>query len=218
MYERLERSLRSYIARAGLRGVPVPALVALALAVVVMVGAALWRWWPQDAGAVPAQDSKQATTNVATSTAGGSIAVHVVGAIRTPGLYRLSAGSRVDDAVEAAGGALGSARLDLVNLARIVSDGEQVMVPSIDDVADQASPQNPVSGGSGSSGTAGVIDLNRADEAALDTLPGVGPATAARIVADREENGPFASVEDLARVSGIGPKKIEQLADLACVR
>jgi competence protein ComEA len=126
----------------------------------------------------------------------------------------------VADAVEAAGGLMPDAVAASVNLARTVTDGEQIVVPD----ADTASVSgNSASTGSGASANpakqgAEMVDLNTADESALDALPGIGPATAARIIADREANGPFASAEDLGRVSGIGPKKLEQLSGLVCVR
>ncbi|MBE0475549.1 MAG: ComEA family DNA-binding protein [Coriobacteriia bacterium] len=149
------------------------------------------------------------------------LVVHVVGAVAHPGVYRLPAGSRVADAVEAAGGALGNAAPDAVNFARLLSDGEQLALPTREEWG-SGKAQSVPGGGSGAAGApaaaAGVVDLNTADEAALDTLPGVGPATARRIVEDRAANGPFARPEDLMRVSGIGEKKYEALKDLVTVR
>jgi competence protein ComEA len=153
--------------------------------------------------------------------------VHVVGSVRHPGVYELDPGSRVIDAVDAAGGTLPDAILSAVNMARPVGDGEQILVPDEDDPAAVAA----AAGGGGTGGGAGAaalaaggaggqqaVDINSADAAALETLPGVGPSTAAKIIADRESNGPFASVDDLTRVSGIGPKKLEQIKPMACVR
>jgi competence protein ComEA len=143
----------------------------------------------------------------------GDVLVHVAGEVRVPGVYRLSEGDRVIDAVERAGGALRRADLDAVNLAAPVVDGAQVFIPG---QGDQASGGAPVTGSPPAGGVeAGQpVDLNRADAAALDLLPGVGPATAAAIVRHRDENGPFATVDDLLDVAGIGPAKLEALRDL----
>lgn len=134
-----------------------------------------------------------------------AIYVHVAGAVREPGLYRLEEGQRVDDAVRAAGGALDDADLDAVNLAAKLGDGDKVVVPTV----------GGDGGGEGEAG--GKVNLNTADAAALETLPGIGPALAERILAYREEHGGFRAVEDLLKVSGIGPRKFEALADLVAV-
>lgn len=151
------------------------------------------------------------------------VVVHVVGAIRSPGLVTLAPGDRVSDAVAAAGGGLPEADLARLNLASPVIDGMQIRVPPIDEGATDAPPlvQLPaVAGGSGAGqgqAVAGPIDLNAADEAGLQTLPGIGPALAARIVAWRAENGGFAAVDDLEAVPGIGPATLARLRDLVTV-
>jgi competence protein ComEA len=138
-----------------------------------------------------------------------TVTVHVVGEVRRPGVYELAGSSRVRDAVDAAGGLLGAAEQAAVNLARTVVDGEQIVVPR----QGEAAPGG--ASGSGSTSSApGKVDLNTASAEQLDTLPGIGPATAAKIVADRAANGPFRSVDDLMRVSGIGPAKFDSLKDL----
>jgi competence protein ComEA len=134
-----------------------------------------------------------------------ALLVHVVGAVREPGLYRLREGSRVADAVERAGGATPKADLALVNLAAPVADGTQVLVP--------ARTQAAGSGGGGD-GEAGPVHLNTATVEELDTLPGVGPVTAQKIVDFRQENGAFASVDELDAVPGIGPARLEELRKL----
>jgi competence protein ComEA len=151
--------------------------------------------------------------------------VHVVGAVRHPGLYEVDAEARVESAVAAAGGFLGNAAPEGVNLARKVADGEQIRIPTQDEVnrGVGAGPDAATgSAGSGSAASAGAshgpIELNSATAAQLDTLPGIGPATATKIIADREANGPFTSIEDLGRVAGIGPKKLEELKELVSVR
>ena len=216
--------------RWGVGAVIVLALGGLAVAVVVGVVR----------GSVATQSLTPAPVTVASASA--SLYVHVSGAVHAPGLYVLHPDARVVDAVAAAGGladdadaadvralhralhaafgkqlALPPLALALfaddadaagVNLARPVSDGEQLVVPRVGEAA-------PV----GPAGVAadGRVNLNTADQAALDTLPGVGPAIAGRIIEWRDANGRFASVDDLLSVSGIGPKMLESLRDLVTV-
>lgn len=139
--------------------------------------------------------------------AAGRLYVHVAGAVATPGLYALAPGSRVVDAVAAAGGFAADAERSSVNLARPVDDGEQLIVPTLG--ASAAGAVVPTGDGR--------IDLNTADVAALDTLPRIGEAMAQRIVDWREANGRFTSVEDLLAVAGIGEKMLEALRDLVTV-
>ena len=138
-----------------------------------------------------------------------SIFVHVDGEVATPGLIELPEGSRVNDAIQAAGGFTEEARHDAVNLARILTDGEQILVPSTAQADNDAGTTTTASSSPGT--TSGKVNINTADAATLDTLPGVGASTAAKIVADREANGPFKTIEELKRVSGIGDKKFAQL-------
>ncbi len=137
--------------------------------------------------------------------------VHVLGAVARPGVYRLTPGARVLDAIAAAGGLTAEAAPDGVNLARPVVDAEQLVVPRVGEVL-PAAPAGP-------SGVRadGRVDLNTADADALETLPGVGPATAERIIRWREANGGFRAVEDLLAISGIGARTLEALRDLVTV-
>lgn len=155
------------------------------------------------------------------------VVAHAAGAVVHPGVYRLAGGSRVDDLVRAAGGLAGDADARRLNLAAPVADGSRLYVPKVGEAEppevvgpDGAAP--PTTGAGGTSGAgpgspSGLIDLNRADEAALEELPGVGPATAAAIVTFREENGPFASIDELLDVPGIGEAKLEQIRPRATV-
>jgi len=143
----------------------------------------------------------------APASTGAAIFVHILGAVQQPGLYELSDGDRAVDAVAAAGGFLDTADQAQLNLARFVVDGEQIVVPVIG-----ATP--PATSGTTLSGK---INLNTADPADLDTLPGVGPAMADRIIQWRESSGPFTSVDDLLAVTGIGDKTLEALRDLVTV-
>lgn len=142
--------------------------------------------------------------------------VQVLGAVRNPGVYTLPSGSRVFQAVEAAGGFAPDADADAVSMAALAADGGRIVVPTRG-----ASSQGPPPAGSGGGGAepaaggpAAPVSLSTATPQELDTLPGIGPAIAARIVEYREKTGPFASVEDLEDVPGIGPALVERLRDL----
>lgn len=136
---------------------------------------------------------------------GSQIYVHVLGAVSTPGLYVLDDGARVADALLAAGGALDAADLRSVNLARLLSDGEQLRVAAVGDTPDAAS--DVATGGDDR------IDINTADSITLQQLPRIGPSLAQRIIDWRETNGPFGSVDDLLAVSGIGEKLFGGIRD-----
>jgi competence protein ComEA len=145
------------------------------------------------------------------------VVVDVVGAVRRPGLYRLAQGARVADAVARAGGSTRKADLSLVNLAALVSDGEQVVVPRRGAGVAAAGAAGGA-GGAGASSASGIptgpVHLNSATVEQLDTLPGVGPVTAQKIVDYRQKHGAFTSVDELDAVSGIGPARLDQLRDL----
>jgi competence protein ComEA len=213
---------RGLLERAGLGGLQPRTLKAVMLLAGAACAVAVWRFWP--AAPVPeiafdaeaAEQSGSAAGSVETSApAEADVVVHVAGAVVQPGVYSLAPGSRVVDAIAAAGGGLGNAALDALNLARILSDGEQVYVLTADQVASGAAVPSAGAGAAGGGSSAGgLVNLNTASAEELDALPGVGPSTAEKIVADREANGPFATPEDLMRVSGIGAAKYESLKDL----
>jgi len=141
----------------------------------------------------------------------GVIFVHILGAVNRPGLYELRDGARAVDAVAAAGGFVENADQSQLNLARFVADGEQIVVPAVG----EAPAAGPGGATPGAPGTAGAkVNINTADAATLETLPRVGPAMAARIIAWRETNGRFTAIEDLMSVTGIGEKTFEGFKDL----
>lgn len=162
-------------------------------------------------------------------TADGGLLVHVVGEVAEPGLVTVPDGARVADALEAAGGTTRKADLTAVNLARAVVDGEQLYVPSPGEqvpgaVAPGAGEAASGTGGSGAGGpgasggsTAATVDINTADAATLETLPGIGPSIAQAIVEWRAANGQFASVDELEDVPGIGPATLAEIRDSARV-
>lgn len=148
------------------------------------------------------------------------IVVDVAGAVGAPSLVTLQADSRVGDAIEAAGGFAADADAARVNRAAKLQDGQQVYVPRMGEAGGCGSGAVAPDVGASAQGTAtadGPVNINRASESDLDALPGVGPSTARAIVEDRDANGPFSTIEDLMRVSGIGEKKFEKLKSSICV-
>ena len=146
------------------------------------------------------------------------IVVQVSGAVPRPGVYALAQGSRVQDAISAAGGFLAEAEKTGINLARALEDGEQLDIP----YAEGSSPvilETPIASSTitSSSSTAELININTASLAELDTLPGIGPTTAQKIIDYRTQNGPFLAKEDIINVSGIGPGTYERIKDLITV-
>ncbi|MDQ3877045.1 MAG: helix-hairpin-helix domain-containing protein [Actinomycetota bacterium] len=177
-------------------GVAVAMLVAIALAMM--------------ARGAPAQIAPPATEPdavVQPTSSAATVVVHVAGAVRSPGVYALPLGSRVTDAIAAAGGAVGRADLDALNLAAPLSDGEKIEVVRRG-TASQGVSTAPASAGPGSGA---LVSINNADEAALDTIPGIGPVTAEAILKYRSEIGSFDSIDQLIDVPGIGPATLESI-------
>jgi competence protein ComEA len=192
-------------------------LVYGAIAVALLLVGARWvRSASADSGSAGGVESAAgsggggAEGSFAVEAGGGDVVVHVAGAVRDPGVYRLPAGSRVADAVKRAGGAKGAAAADGINLAARLADGQQIVVPS------SAKSAAGVAG-SGGAGTGfagapdGPISLGTATVEQLDTIEGIGPVTAQGIVEFRDEQGGLSSVEDLDQISGIGPATMEAL-------
>jgi len=171
---------------------------------------------PMAAGAGDATSASAGSGGSATSSSAAAadapLVVQVAGAVRRPGVFHLPAGSRLGDLVERAGGLTSGADVDRIDLAAPLADGALVYLPD----RGRPVPPGPVIGGgapsSGSGGAASsLVDLNTATAEQLDALPGVGPTTAAAIVAYRSQHGPFRSVDDLTDVTGIGPAKLAQI-------
>jgi len=192
------------------------ALVALSALLVVL---ALAGHRLAQAGTTTSPDVVAPLEPVAQAPTRRALVVHVVGAVRQPGLYRLREGARVADAVARAGGATRGADLAALNLAAPLVDGIQVLVPRLQAAAGALDPtgSEPSADASVASADAGLgrkLSLSSATADELDELPGVGPITAQKILDYRAEHGPFRSVDDLDAVPGIGPTRIEQLRDL----
>ena len=187
------------------------------------------------AASSPAANDGGANIGGATVATPQTITVHVAGAVNNPGVYRLRYGSRINDAVAAAGGATTTANLDAINLATVLNEGEQIYVPKRGEKPHTITGRPQVGGGAtggasnggaggvngGASGVNGgalsTININLASVVELEQLPGVGPATAKAIVAHREKNGAFLRVEDLLKVRGIGPAKLSEILPRARV-
>jgi competence protein ComEA len=170
-------------------------LAAAALALLVVAGRTL-------AGAGAAAEQPAQPLVAEAPGAAPRLVVHVAGAVKRPGLYRLAEGKRVADAVARAGGATAPADTAAINLAAPLADGMQVLVP------------RRVRGGGGGGAAGGRVSLSSATAAELDGLPGIGPVTAQKILDYRAEHGGFRSVDDLDAIPGIGPARIEQLRDV----
>ncbi|WP_344031761.1 ComEA family DNA-binding protein [Leucobacter iarius] len=208
-------------------GVPVLAGIAVFTIAVVVAVALVW-FRPHRVEAAPsageagrgvaeagrgvAETSPQRSTSNGPSDDGPRF-VHVVGAVEHPGVFRMPAGARVEDAVEAAGGPTEDAVVAGVNLARAVQDGEQILIPNRSDAAEPSAGGGAASGGAGGSGGAAQIDLNQVDATGLEALPRIGPALAQRIVDWRTANDRFRSVDDLLEVPGIGEKTLDGFRD-----
>lgn len=152
------------------------------------------------------------------------VAVHVIGAVPRPGLYEFAQGARVQDAIDAAGGLLASANVDAVNLAALLTDGDQLVIPYKDGEApleSAAQPELPSSitpeGNPTNSENQDLININTAALEELDSLPGIGPTIAQRIIDYRDENGPFTTIDEILNVPGIGPSTFDEIKDLITV-
>lgn len=141
------------------------------------------------------------------------IVVQVSGAVPRPGVYALPDGARVQDVISAAGGFLAEADKEFINLAQVLEDGERLDIPFMEGF----SPIIPTPVFEPVIASSGLININTAASFELDSLPGIGPTTAGKIIAYREENGPFRSIEDIINVSGIGPGIYERIKDLITV-
>jgi competence protein ComEA len=180
------------------------AAAAVAILLVLLV-----RHLGESGSAVPAVTPLPAPARSAKPAAAKLLVIDVAGAVRRPGLYRLPSGSRIDDAIAAAGGVTAKAQLDAVNLAAPIADGEQVVVPGRGVAG--APAEGPAPAGSAPSSP---LDLNTATLEQLEALPGIGPVTAQKILDYRQAHGPFHSVAELEGVPGIGPAHMSQLKGL----
>ena len=146
--------------------------------------------------------------------------VDVDGAVASPGVYRLQDGARVSQAIDAAGGLMAEADVTGLNRASKVTDGQKIYVPTVGEQQAALAAGGADGGAAAASGTgasSGLVNINTASAAELQTLSGIGPSMAQSIIDERTQNGAFASVDDLMRVSGIGEKKLAKIKDCICV-
>jgi competence protein ComEA len=162
----------------------------------------------------PSSSPVTTTPALSTTSTSSTVVVYVAGAVAAPGVYTIAAPGRVTDAVAAAGGAAPGADLDVVNLAATLHDGERIYVPEVGEIVPPVVGDDNVVD---TSVPAGPVDVNTATVDQLDVLPGVGPATAAAIVAYRDQHGPFQTVDQLGEVRGIGPSKLDAIRGLVVV-
>ncbi len=220
-WENVSVKLKSLSRRAGLARVPLPVLACIVVACIVLVVLALVRFVPTETSAsqdfeAPAQAEEQAAGEQDSDVR--QVGVDVEGAVASPGLYLVSADARVNDAVAAAGGMTSDADRQRVNLAQKVEDGMQVYVPSREEAPAATGTTTTGAGQASSSGASkGKVNLNTASAEELQTLSGIGPSLSQRIIDYRQANGPFKSVDDLRKVSGIGDTRFKSLKDLVCV-
>lgn len=174
-------------------------ILAAIIAVLVVVALVLWSRGSEARIAPPAR----APAPDLTASPARGILVHVAGAVRAPGVYEFPEGARVADAIESAGGPRKGADLGALNLAQVLTDGLKVAVTRRGEAPTTTAAETATEGA--------AVSINAADEAALETIPGIGPVKAAAIVAHRTEHGPFGSLAELIDVSGIGPATLEAL-------
>lgn len=149
------------------------------------------------------------------------IKIHITGQVRNSGIIELEKGARISDAIEKAGGLTEQANLDEVNLAYCLEDGQKLYIPSIAETEIQYITENngeSIIQETKVSGSSKIVNINKADVEDLETIPGIGPSMAEKIVNYRNENGNFKSIEDLKNVSGIGEKKFESMREYICVK
>lgn len=199
--------------------IPKAAILIASLIVVALLAGLFWGADRNVSPPLPAANPElpATTTSAARPAAEEMLVVHVAGAVLQPGVVRVPKGSRIIDAIDAAGGPGRRADLDRLNLAAPVADGDRVTVAAIGDPrgVSVTNPSVPAEPGVGAPGT--PVNLNTATGAELETLPGIGPALAAAIIAERERRGGFSAVEQLRDVRGIGEARFAQLRDLVVV-
>lgn len=203
----------------GADGMPMfrKSMIVLLLIALVAGGGALYGMQAQeDATMLDAATQPASSSSGSGTSQDGGLTVYVTGAVNQPGVVTVASGARVADAVNACGGLSPEADGDAINMAQALKDGQQVRVPAKG--AQKAATGAAASKSAGSAGNAsadagGLVNINTADEKALDTLPGVGPATAQKIIEYRETEGAFQSPEDIMKVRGIGKAKYEKMKD-----
>ena len=214
-------------------------ILVFSIIVIVLLGFTFWNFNSDDNSDDNFEDLMINTSNIQntsqndilniTTAESEKIVVYIIGSVQNPGIVELNIDSRVSDAVEASGGLLEDADVSKINLAYKLEDGQKITIPSINDKTDEDSSyenyisndpgnmisQNPSS--STSESNTQKVNINTATQTQLETLPGIGPSTASKIISYRNENGKFKSIEDIKNVSGIGDSKFENIKTNICV-
>ncbi|MEW6622620.1 MAG: helix-hairpin-helix domain-containing protein [Bacillota bacterium] len=194
-----------------------PYLVLLLAAVIVIFGSGVYYAKSQDKSGVQLTSGGGAgsqASEVNTAPGEKTITVHVAGQVTKPGVYEFSQGTRINEAVNKAV-PLPDADLHSLNLAEVLKDGQRIVVPSI--IKDNTSLNTTQSNAGNTGASQGKVNINMASQQELETLPGIGPALAQRIISYREQKGSFKTIEEIQDVSGIGIKKFEAIQDLISV-
>lgn len=214
-------------------------ILVFSIIVIILLGFTFWNFNSDDNSDDNFEDLMINTSNIQntsqndilniTTAESEKIVVYIIGSVQNPGIVELNIDSRVSDAVEASGGLLEDADVSKINLAYKLEDGQKITIPSINDKTDEDSSyedyisndpgnmisQNPSS--STSESNTQKVNINTATQTQLETLPGIGPSTASKIISYRNENGKFKSIEDIKNVSGIGDSKFENIKTNICV-
>lgn len=214
-------------------------ILVFSIIVIILLGFTFWNFNSDDNSDDNFEDLMINTSNTQntsqndilniTTAESEKIVVYIIGSVQNPGIVELNVDSRVSDAVEASGGLLENADVSKINLAYKLEDGQKITIPSINDKTDEDSSyedyisndpgnmisQNPSS--STSESNTQKVNINTATQTQLETLPGIGPSTASKIISYRNENGKFKSIEDIKNVSGIGDSKFENIKENICV-
>ncbi len=215
-------SLRTKLGVSRVNPVALIGIAFVAIAVVVVAGLFSWGYFTSPGLVIEKGESSSSYDDagqVSEQSAVATVFVHVAGAVQAPGMVELPSGSRVSDAVNAAGGFSSDADQLSVNLARQVTDGEQIVVGSVQSSSGNAASPEEGSGSSAASDSAGTaaqsgkVNINTATAEQLTALKGVGDATAQKIVEYRQQNGSFKTIEDIKNVSGIGDKRYAAIKD-----
>ena len=213
-------------------------IIVFIVIVVILLGFTLWNLYSdsneddlssEDLMVNSSQNDVTNNTENAIEAVSEKIVVYIIGSVKNPGIVELDADSRVSDAVNVAGGLLEDADLSKINLAYKLEDGQKITIPSIHDKTDEDSDYQDYisdesgdmisdsSSNSGSSKSQVKVNINSASQTELETLPGIGPSTAAKIISYRNENGKFKSIEDIKNVSGIGDSKFNNIKEFISV-
>ena len=186
-------------------------LVAILIAIILIVGYYIWSITQNSEYEIIEEDTSQEKLENISNSLSTEIIVHIAGAVENEGIQKLPENSRVADAIEAAGGLTSDANTKNINLAQKILDGQKIYIPTITEETSEEIIQN--SEETTNIFETGLVNINLATQTELETLPGIGPSTASKIISYRNENGKFNQIEDIQNVSGIGESKYNQIKD-----